>query len=167
MMPNLDGFTTCKRIKESKDIPVIFLSAKTMEDDKLYGFELGADDYVTKPFSVKELMARIKVILERHSLAANENFVYKDLEIDILARNVKIAGAKISMTPKEFELLIYLMKNRNIAISRDKLLAEIWGYDYDRYDRTIDTHIKMLRNSLGKYRDLIVTVRTMGYKFEV
>jgi len=167
MMPNLDGFTTRKKIKEKRDMPVIFLSAKTMEDDKLYGFELGADDYVTKPFSIKELMARVKAVLERHNLVINESFTYKTLEIDIPGRQVKIAGSKISLTPKEFELLAYLLRNRNIAISRDKLLTEIWGYDYDKYDRTIDTHIKMLRNSLKEYRDLIVTVRTMGYKFEI
>ncbi len=167
MMPQLDGFSTCKRIKEIKDIPVIFLSARTMEDDKLYGFELGADDYVTKPFSVKELMARVKAILERHNVANNSSFVYEDLEIDALGHQVKIAGVKVNMTPKEFELLAYLLKNRNIAISRDKLLSDVWGYDYDNYDRTIDTHIKMLRNSLGKYRDLIVTVRSLGYKFEI
>ena len=167
MMPNLDGFTTCKKIKENKDIPVIFLSAKTMEDDKLYGFELGADDYVTKPFSIKELMARVKVILERYHEQTSDEFIYEDLHIDLLGHQVKIAGQKVNLTPKEYELLVYLVRNRNIAISRDRLLAQVWGNDYDSYDRTIDTHIKMLRNSLGPYRELIVTVRSLGYKFEV
>lgn len=167
MMPQLDGFSTCRKIKEKSDTPVIFLSAKTQEDDKLYAFSLGADDYVTKPFSIKELMARVKVVLERHLSAANELFIHEDLEIDLSGHTVKIKGEKVNLTPKEYELLVYLVKNRNIAISRDRLLSEIWGHDYDRYDRTIDTHIKMLRNSLGPYRDLIVTVRSLGYKFEI
>lgn len=167
MMPNLDGFTTCKKIKEIQDVPIIFLSAKTSEDDKLFGFELGADDYVTKPFSIKELLARVKVVLDRNNVGTKDVFIYEGLEINMSAHLVKIDNEKVNLTPKEYDLLICLLKNKNIALNRERLLEAVWGFAYEKDDRTIDTHIKMLRNSLGKYRHLIVTVRTTGYKFEV
>jgi len=169
MMPKLDGFSTCKEIKKTMDIPIIMLSARGEEYDKLFGFELGIDDYVVKPFSPKELMARINVALtrRRQQNTQNEVLTFDGLEINILARNVTIDGEKIELTPKEYDLLFYLAQNKNIALSRDKLLRDIWGYDFFGDDRTIDTHIKNLRNNLGKYRDHIVTLRGVGYKFEI
>lgn len=169
MMPKLDGFSTCKEIKKYKTVPVIMLSARGEEYDKLFGFELGIDDYVVKPFSPKELMARIKVVLKRNNVSEStvpEKLVFEGLEIDIAGREVYVDGEKASMTPKEYDLLFYLVKNKNLALTRDKLLEEVWGYDFFGDDRTVDTHIKMLRNSLGQYRKFIVTLRGMGYKFE-
>ena len=169
MMPKLDGFSTCKEIKKYKTIPVIMLSARGEEYDKLFGFELGIDDYVVKPFSPKELMARIKAVLKRNNVSEStvpEKLVFEGLEIDIAGREVYVDGEKASMTPKEYDLLFYLVKNKNLALTRDKLLDEVWGYDFFGDDRTVDTHIKMLRNSLGQYRKFIVTLRGMGYKFE-
>lgn len=168
MMPKLDGYSACKEIKKIKQIPVIMLSARGEEYDKLFGFEIGVDDYVVKPFSPKELMARIRAVLNRASASQRTEDVirYEGLEINFTAREVKIDGEKVSMTPKEYDLLFYLVKNMNIALSREKLLEEVWGFDFYGDDRTVDTHIKMLRNSLGKYRNLIVTLRGMGYKFE-
>ena len=169
MMPKLDGFSACKEIKKLKDIPVIMLSARGEEYDKLFGFELGIDDYVVKPFSPKELMARINVILSRKnagSASAQGVMKFGGLEINIPARTVTVDGQKVDLTPKEYDLLFYLVENRNIALSRDKLLSDIWGYDFFGDDRTIDTHIKNLRNNLGPYRDYIVTLRGVGYKFE-
>lgn len=168
MMPKLDGYSACKEIKKIKQIPVIMLSARGEEYDKLFGFEIGVDDYVVKPFSPKELMARIRAVLNRASASQNTEDVikYQGLEINFTAREVKIDGEKVSMTPKEYDLLFYLAKNMNIALSREKLLEEVWGFDFYGDDRTVDTHIKMLRNSLGPYRNLIVTLRGMGYKFE-
>ena len=169
MMPKLDGFSACKEIKKLKDIPVIMLSARGEEYDKLFGFELGVDDYVVKPFSPKELMARINVILSRKnagSASAQGVMKFGGLEINIPARTVTVDGQKVDLTPKEYDLLFYLVENRNIALSRDKLLSDIWGYDFFGDDRTIDTHIKNLRNNLGPYRDYIVTLRGVGYKFE-
>lgn len=168
MMPKLDGFSAVKEIKKIKDIPVLMLSARGEEYDKLFGFELGIDDYVVKPFSPKEVMARIKVIISRAKGKENrnENLIFKGLEIDFQGRNVYVDKQKINLTPKEYELLCYMARNRNIALSREKLLNEIWGYDFFGDDRTVDTHIKMLRSSLGIYRDFIVTVRGLGYKFE-
>ena len=169
MMPKLDGFSTCKEIKKYKTIPVIMLSARGEEYDKLFGFELGSDDYVVKPFSPKELMARIKAVLKRNNVSEStvpEKLVFEGLEIDIAGREVYVDGEKASMTPKEYDLLFYLVKNKNLALTRDKLLEEVWGYDFFGDDRTVDTHIKMLRNSLGQYRKFIVTLRGMGYKFE-
>ena len=169
MMPKLDGFSTCKELKKSKDIPVIMLSARGEEYDKLFGFEIGIDDYVVKPFSPKELMARIKAVIKRNSSQENilpERLVFEGLEIDLAGREVYVDGKKASMTPKEYDLLFYLVKNKNLALTRDKLLEEVWGYDFFGDDRTVDTHIKMLRNSLGNYRKFIVTLRGMGYKFE-
>lgn len=168
MMPKLDGYSACKEIRKIKQIPVIMLSARGEEYDKLFGFEIGVDDYVVKPFSPKELMARIRAVLNRASASQRTEDVikYEGLEINFTAREVKIDGEKVSMTPKEYDLLFYLVKNMNIALSREKLLEEVWGFDFYGDDRTVDTHIKMLRNSLGKYRNLIVTLRGMGYRFE-
>ena len=165
MMPKLDGFSSFKKIREIKSIPTIILSARNEEFDKLIGFDLGIDDYVTKPFSPKELMARIKAVLKRS--LNTDNFVYSDLVIDYLGHTVKIDGKELKLTPKEYELLVYFSKNPNIALSREQLLSKIWGYDFFGDDRTVDTHIKTLRNNLGKYRDLITTVRGTGYKFVV
>ena len=171
MMPKLDGFSACKEIKKIKDIPVIMLSARGEEYDKLFGFELGIDDYMVKPFSPKELMARINAVLARHSAPAssetNKVMECGGLVIDIPGRSVTVDGEKIELTPKEYDLLFFLVENKNIALSRDKLLSDIWGYDFFGDDRTIDTHIKNLRNNLGPYRDYIVTLRGVGYKFEV
>ena len=168
MMPRLDGYSACKEIRKTKQTPVIMLSARGEEYDKLFGFEIGVDDYVVKPFSPKELMARIRAVLNRATASQHTEDVirYEGLEINFTAREVKIDGEKVSMTPKEYDLLFYLVKNMNIALSREKLLEEVWGFDFYGDDRTVDTHIKMLRNSLGKYRNLIVTLRGMGYKFE-
>jgi len=169
MMPKLDGFSACKEIRKIKDIPVIMLSARGEEYDKLFGFELGIDDYIVKPFSPKELMARVNVVLTRRNAAAAngpEVLKFGGLEINISARSVTVDGVKADLTPKEYDLLFYLVHNRNIALSRDKLLSDVWGYDFFGDDRTIDTHIKNLRNNLGRYRDYIVTLRGVGYKFE-
>lgn len=168
MMPRLDGYSACKEIQKIKKVPVIMLSARGEEYDKLFGFEIGIDDYVVKPFSPKELMARIRAVLNRAKASQKTEDIirYQGLEINFTAREVKIDGEKVSMTPKEYDLLFYLVRNMNIALSREKLLEEVWGFDFYGDDRTIDTHIKMLRNSLGPYRNLIVTLRGMGYKFE-
>lgn len=169
MMPKLDGFSACKEIRKIKNTPVLMLSARGEEYDKLFGFELGIDDYVVKPFSPKELMARIKAVIKRNTRPASdipEKLKFDGLEIDLAGREVYVDGEKASMTPKEYDLLFYLVKNKNLALTRDKLLEEVWGYDFFGDDRTVDTHIKMLRNSLGPYRKFIVTLRGMGYKFE-
>lgn len=173
MMPKLDGFSAIKEIKKKRDIPCIMLSARGEEYDKLFGFEIGIDDYIVKPFSPKELIARINAIMNRVKTEPNTNknkeeskYVYKNLVIDMLGRVVTIKGKKIDMTPKEYDLLVYLVLNKNIALSRENILNKVWGYDFFGEDRTVDTHIKMLRNSIGKYRKNIVTVRGMGYKFE-
>ncbi len=166
MMPRLDGYSAIKEIREEKNIPIIVLSARGEEYDKLLGFDLGIDDYVTKPFSPKELMARIKAVYNRNN-NKRDIFKYKDLSVDYLGHVVKIGDKELKMTPKEYELLEFFIVNQNIALSREQLLRNVWGYDYYGDDRTIDTHIKMLRNSLGKYRNLIVTVRRVGYKFEI
>lgn len=166
MMPKLDGFSTYREIKKEKNIPTIILSARSEEYDKLLGFDLGIDDYLTKPFSPKELIARIKAVMKRNNNEIDK-FIYKDLIVDFKGYNLMIDNKEIKLTPKEFEILTYLIKNKNIAISREALLSSIWGYDFFGDDRTIDTHVKMLRNNLGKYRDLIQTVRGVGYKFEI
>ena len=165
MMPKMDGYQACKEIKKIKDIPFIMLSARSEEYDKLIGFDLGIDDYVTKPFSPKELVARIKAILKRNC-GTNNTYTVEGLTINDLAHEVKVDGKRVNLTPKEYELLKYMITNKNIALSREQLLTNIWGYDFFGDDRTIDTHIKTLRNNLGKYRKFIVTVRAIGYKFE-
>ena len=169
MMPDTDGFTACRKIHEMKDIPILMLSARGTEYDKLFGFEVGVDDYVTKPFSPKELMARIKVILRRHESAApkkDDIIKIQGLAIDIPGHTVTIDGEKSDLTAKEYGILVYLVKNKGIVLSRDQILSEVWGYDYFGDDRTVDWQIKLLRNKLGKYRELIQTIRGAGYKFE-
>jgi DNA-binding response OmpR family regulator len=168
MMPRLDGFSAVKEIKKIKDIPVLMLSARGEEYDKLFGFEIGVDDYVVKPFSPKEVMARIRVIIKRHKSkeTVKRKIKLKGIEIDLDGRSVYVDDKKVDLTPKEYDLLTYMVLNKNIALSREKLLNEIWGYDFFGDERTVDTHIKMLRNSLGCYRDYIVTLRGIGYKFE-
>ena len=170
MMPRLDGFSACKEIKKISDTPVLMLSARGEEYDKLFGFEIGIDDYVVKPFSPKELMARISVLIRRnaHIDIKEENICeFGGLKIDFSGRNVFVDGVKKELTPKEYELLLYMVKNKGIALSREKLLSNVWGYDFYGDDRTVDAHIKMLRTSLENYRDYIVTLRGYGYKFEV
>jgi two-component system, OmpR family, response regulator ResD len=167
MMPVMDGFTACKEIKKIKNIPVIMLSARDEEYDKLHGFDLGVDDYVVKPFSPKELMARINAVIKRNSEKEHNRYVFESLDVDIDARDVFIDKQKITLTPKEFDLLVYLIRNKNTAINREMLLEKVWNYSYFGDDRTVDTHIKMLRHNLKEYRKFIVTVRGTGYKFEV
>jgi len=169
MMPRLDGFSACKEIRKFSSTPVLMLSARGEEYDKLFGFEIGADDYVVKPFSPKEILARVNAIIKRNQTQTVQNDIisFEGLEINYTARDVKVDDVKISLTPKEYDLLFYLVRNKNIALSRNKLLEAVWGYDFFGDDRTIDTHIKMLRNNLGDYRKFIVTLRGMGYKFEV
>ena len=170
MMPKLDGFTCCKEIRKIQDVPIIMLSARGEEYDKLFGFELGIDDYIVKPFSPKELMARIKAVLDRRNAgqksAAMETLEFDGLSINAAGRTVTVDGQRIELTPKEYDLLLYLIINKNIALSREKLLTDVWGYDFYGDDRTIDTHIKNIRNALGPYRNFIVTMRGVGYKFE-
>lgn len=170
MMPKLDGYSAVREIRKTKQIPVIMLSAMGEEYDKLFGFELGVDDYVTKPFSPKELLARIRAVMKRSAAPApagdNNVLKFEGLEINMSGREVFVDGKPVSLTPKEYDLLFYLVRNKGIALSREKLLEEVWGYDFYGDDRTVDTHIKMLRNSLGDYRKFIVTLRGMGYKFD-
>jgi DNA-binding response OmpR family regulator len=171
MMPKLDGFSAYKEIRKHKNIPVLMLSARGEEYDKLYGFEIGIDDYVVKPFSPKEVMARINVMLSRNSniekaIINNEKLKFDGLEVDFIGRNVYVDGKKVELTRIEYDLLFYLVKNRNIVFSRERLLSEVWRYDFTGDTRTVDTHIKMLRNSIGKYREYIVTLRGVGYKFQ-
>ncbi|NLY21606.1 MAG: response regulator transcription factor [Tissierellia bacterium] len=168
MMPRLDGYSAYKEIKKFKEIPVLMLSARGEEYDKLFGFEIGIDDYVVKPFSPKELMARIKVIVARNSGAKDEHerYSFKGLEVDVDGRVIRIDGEQVNATPKEFELLMFLIEHEGYALSRNQLLDQVWGYDFFGDDRTVDTHIKMLRNTIGPYRDYIVTVRGIGYKFD-
>ncbi len=168
MMPKLDGFSAVKEIRKEKDIPVIMLSARGEEYDKLFGFEMGIDDYVTKPFSPKEVMARINAVTKRRAgKKQNEDELhFEGLTIDVLGRNVFVDGEKADLTPKEYELLFYMVKNRGIALTREKLLYDVWGFDFYGDDRTVDTHIKMLRGNLKEYRKFIVTLRGLGYKFE-
>ena len=169
MMPRLDGFSAVKEIRKTKTIPVIMLSARTEEYDKLFGFELGADDYVVKPFSPKELMARVNAVLKRNDASVSgvvDEVKFDGLTIDFAGRNVFVDGEKVVLTPKEYELLYYFVKNVGIALSRERLLKDVWGYDYYGDDRTVDTHVKMLRSSIKKYRKFIITLRGVGYKFE-
>ena len=165
MMPEMDGFSMLKELPKNKQNPTIILSARGEEYDKLSGFDLGIDDYLTKPFSPKELIARIKAILTRSGKINQEIYTLDNLEINYSAHTLKINGKIKNITPKEFEILTYLIKNKGIAISRDQILENIWGYDFFGEDRTVDTHIKMLRNNLEKYRDHIITVRGIGYKY--
>lgn len=172
MMPELDGFSAIREIKKEYDIPTIVLSARGEEYDRLHGFDLGIDDYVVKPFSPKELIMRINAILSRYQSKGskpeerNNVWKYKDLEIDDYARIVTIAGERIDMTPKEYNLLMYLIRNENRAVTREQLLTQIWGYNFFGDDRTLDTHMKLLRKKLGDYGQCIITLRGIGYRFE-
>lgn len=197
MMPGMDGFAVCKQVRRYKKIPVIMLSARGEEYDRIKGFELGIDDYVVKPFSPKELMCRVRVVVQRNQAARAEytkrvadttddaetrdrgqacadpedmptRKVYQqgDLVVDFTGRSVMVEGKSLDLTPKEYDLLFYLVENRNIALSRDQLITNVWGYDYYGDDRTLDTHIKRLRSNLGKYRGCIVTLRGVGYRFD-
>lgn len=171
MMPGINGWEVCRKIRETSKIPIVILSAKGEEYDKLKGFELGVDDYIVKPFSPRELVARIKAILRRKDdpsdNKAGTRFIYKTLEVDFESNNVLIDGEKVKMTPREYNLLEFLIINKNIVLSRDKLLDGVWGMDFFGDDRTVDSHIKSLRENLGIYRDLVATVWGKGYKFEV
>lgn len=172
MMPKLDGFSAVKEIRKFKNTPVIMLSARSEEYDKLFGFELGSDDYVTKPFSPKEVMARIHAVINRtqqNKTDGNQRNVYEfeGLKIDVVGRNVYVDGERAELTPKEYELLFYFVENIGVALTRERLLNKVWGYDFYGDDRTVDTHVKMLRSNLKEYRKFIVTLRGLGYKFEV
>ena len=170
MMPELDGFSASREIFKYKQIPVLMLSARGEEYDKIHGFELGIEDYVVKPFSPKEVMMRLGVMIRRNRKEApeqeHEAVSFEGLTIDFTGRIVSIDGQPIDLSPKEYELLFYLVRNRGIALTREKLITEVWGYDFFGDDRTLDTHIKLLRNSLGDYRKFIVTLRGVGYRFE-
>ncbi len=175
MMPELDGFSACREIRKSSDTPIIMLSARGEEYDKINGFETGIDDYVVKPFSPKELMLRIEAVMKRVRTASDkkqkqDNVVVEidggRLRADITARIVYIDGERIDMSPKEYDLFFYMLDNRNIALSREKLISEVWGYDFYGDLRTLDTHVKLLRKSLGRYSSCIVTLRGVGYRFE-
>lgn len=172
MMPELDGFSASREIRKHSDTPILMLSARGEEYDRISGFEFGADDYVVKPFSPKELMLRIDAIMKRFSRNSTEEtvkkeiFKYEGLTVDFTARLVYIDGVRAEMSPKEYDLFFYMCRNRNIALSREKLITEVWGYDFYGDDRTLDTHIKLLRKSLGAYSSFIVTLRGVGYRFE-
>lgn len=168
MMPELDGFSACREIRKTSSVPIIMLSARGEEYDKVNGFSLGIDDYVVKPFSPKELMMRISAILRRGKaeVTEHEQYIKDTLVVDLDARLVHIDGERVDMSPKEYDLLFFFIKNKNIALSREKLITNVWGYDFYGDDRTLDTHVKLLRKSLGKYADLITTVRSVGYRFE-
>ena len=169
MMPELDGFSASNIIRQRIDTPILILSARGEEYDRINGFRVGADDYVVKPFSAKELMMRIEAIMKRAKSQSKDNkdlFIYRTLVIDFTARIVTIDGERIDMSPKEYDLLFYMCRNKNIALSREKLITEVWGYDFYGDDRTLDTHIKLLRKSLREYNELIVTLRGVGYRFD-
>lgn len=169
MMPNLDGFSACKEIRKIADVPVIMLSARGEEYDRIHGFELGIDDYVVKPFSPKELMMRVTAILNRYHKDQNSNkeiYEQAGLKIDFTGRKVFIDQKEIDLSPKEYELLFYLVRNEGIALTREQLIHDVWGYDFYGDDRTLDTHIKLLRKSLQKYSKWIITLRGVGYRFE-
>lgn len=170
MMPELDGFSACKEIRKTSNVPVLMLSARGEEYDRIHGFELGVDDYVVKPFSPKELMMRVDAIM--HRVRNGGQGIEKDivkiggLTADFTARIVSVGGKRVEMSPKEYDLFFYLLKNRNIALTRERLITDVWGYDFYGDDRTLDTHIKLLRKSLGEYSKYIVTLRGVGYRFE-
>ena len=166
MLPDLDGFSVCKELRKTSKTPVIMLSARGEEYDRIHGFEVGIDDYVVKPFSPKELMMRIGAVLKRTNGISDEVFEYEGLKVDFAGRIVYIDGNKRDLTPKEYDLLFYLIKNKGIALTREKLISNVWGYDFFGDDRTLDTHIKLLRKNLGEYSSLIVTLRGVGYRFE-
>lgn len=168
MMPDLDGFSACREIRKTSAVPILMLSARGEEYDKLHGFELGIDNYMVKPFSPKELMMRVGAILKRSGAKSESREVVDigDLRVDFTARRVTLEGKPLDLSPKEYDLLFYLVRNRGIALTREKLLSEIWGYDFFGDDRTLDTHIKLLRRQLGPYADRITPLRGVGYRFE-
>ena len=168
MMPELDGFSAVREIRKTRDIPVIMLSARGEEYDKIHGFELGVDDYVVKPFSPRELMMRVSAVLKRSRAIKEEDEIVElgDLRVNFTARRVYVAGKELNLSPKEYDLLFYMVKNRGIALTREKLISEVWGYDFFGDDRTLDTHIKLLRRELGPCADRITTLRGVGYRFE-
>ena len=169
MMPRMDGFSAILRIRQKRNLPILVMSAKTEDSDKVLGLSIGADDYISKPFSPTELVARVKVVLNRtlpKTEAEGGVYTFGGLTVDSVSHSVKIDGQEASLTPKEFDLLVFLATNRGIALSREKILQKVWNYDYYGEDRTVDTHIKMLRSHLGRYRDAIVTVWGIGYKFD-
>lgn len=171
MMPELDGFSACREIRRKSQVPVIMLSARGEEYDRIHGFELGIDDYVVKPFSPRELMMRVSAVLKRTAANApaasdGEQVTIGDMVVDFAARQVTIKGEKPNLSPKEYDLLFYMVRNRGIALTREKLISDVWGYDFFGDDRTLDTHIKLLRKSLGDYADKITTLRGVGYRFE-
>lgn len=168
MMPELDGFSACREIRKEKKTPIIMLSARGEEYDRIHGFELGVDDYVVKPFSPRELMMRVAAVIKRTQGLREESdvFTYKGLSVDFSARIVTIDGERVSMTPKEYDLFFYMVKNKGIALTRETLISKVWGYDFFGDDRTLDTHIKLLRKSLGEYNTCVVTLRGVGYRFE-
>ena len=169
MMPELDGFSACREIRKTSQVPMLMLSARGEEYDRIHGFELGVDDYVVKPFSPKELMLRVGAILKRSAAApaaASEQVTIGDLVVDFTTRRVTISGEALDLSPKEYDLLFYMVRNRGIALTREKLISEVWGYDFFGDDRTLDTHIKLLRRQLGPYADRITTLRGVGYRFE-
>lgn len=165
MMPEMDGYEALKRMKELKDVPCIFLTALGQEYDRIYGFDIGAEDYVTKPFSLKELMMRIKVILKRENRSSSR-IVVDELVVDEDAHTVTVKGERVDMANKEYELLLYLLKNMGNALTRQQIISKVWGYEYDSDDRTLDTHMKLLRRDLGEYGAYITTIRGVGYRFE-
>lgn len=170
MMPELDGFSACREIRKFRDTPIIMLSARGEEYDKIHGFELGSDDYVVKPFSPKELMMRVGAVIKRSGKggdnAQKDVFTYQGLEVDFSARTVTVDGTRVEMTPKEYDLFFYMVRNKGLALTRESLISEVWGYDFFGDERTLDTHIKLLRKSLGPYSRCIVTLRGVGYRFE-
>ena len=169
MMPELDGFSACREIRKTSQVPVIMLSARGEEYDRIHGFELGVDDYVVKPFSPRELMMRVGAILKRSGTAAEpvkEVVTIGGLTVDFTARMVTLNGESLDLSPKEYDLLFYMVRNRGIALTREKLISEVWGYDFFGDDRTLDTHIKLLRRRLGDMADHITTLRGVGYRFE-
>ncbi|MBE6631349.1 MAG: response regulator transcription factor [Ruminococcaceae bacterium] len=168
MMPELDGFSACREIRKFSSVPIIVLSARGEEYDKINGFSLGIDDYVVKPFSPKELMMRIEAVLKRTTGGTKNKDIYtaEGLSVDFTGRIVTADGVRLELSPKEYDLLFYMVKNKNIALSREKLITNVWGYDFYGDDRTLDTHVKLLRKSLGEYSKFIVTLRGVGYRFE-
>lgn len=166
MMPEMDGFTTCKHIKNIVDIPILMLSARGEEYDKIHGFDLGVDDYIMKPFSPKELMLRVKAVLNRTHKIKHATYEYNDFKIDFTSRSVSVSDISINLSPKEYDLLFYLVQNQGIAIEREQIINKVWGYDYYGDDRTLDTHIKLLRKKIEPYGNLIITLRGVGYRFE-
>ena len=175
MMPELDGFSACREIRKISSVPILLLSARGEEYDKINGFEFGADDYIVKPFSPRELMLRVEAVLRRTRAASGslvsesqaDIYTFDGLSVDFTARIVTLDGKELALSPKEYDLLFYFVRNRNIALSREKLISDVWGYDFYGSDRTLDTHIKLLRKSIGRFADRIVTLRGVGYRFDV